>query len=219
MPKYKVILLDRVSVDTLEVFRILDRDIKTTSKAYIEVKVLNGQFLEIEREYRLAKISYEEFLRFKSKIWSALGELINSLELGDLNTKQDFNILVVCRNADDQIYMQQYIDALPLDAEVISTQSYYPPEGFALVVFDGHTLGSIPKEEALEKLSEDKRAHFDLLKNYLQKAPKWIVYFGEFNYLLNDYREITHAANNKFSLYARIKEMRDYIADLRVGGE
>lgn len=216
---FKKDLVRRIPADIQEVLRILDRHIKPESPRYKDILLLNGRYSDVQREARMGTLDMDEKWRQFSKVREALVDVVNAIQPEDMREHKDFRILVVCKDDTDKEYMQQYIDALPLSAKVIRTDSYVPPNEFALIVFDAHSLGAIPKFETLDGLNQADKRHIELLKAYLEKAPKYLLYFGEFNFILNQYREITNAANNKFSLYARIKEMKDFMEEYQVGRE
>lgn len=217
LPEFKQSLKDRIPLDTQEVFRVLDRHIEPERSIYNNLKLLQSRFSDVHADANRGTLDYENSLRFKTQVRQALIELIDELKAEDLLKKKDFRILVICRNENDKVYMEQYFEALPLDATVLQPLDYVEPDGYSLLVFDAHSIGAVPKEEALKNLPADVQQFMDLLLQYLRNAPKWLVYFGELNYLVNNFRDTTNAANNKFSLYARIKEMKDFMEEYQVG--
>jgi effector-associated domain 11 (EAD11)-containing protein len=215
--EFKQNLKDRIAVDTQEVFRVLDRHIEPKRTIYNDLKLLQSQFSDVHADSGRGTLPYEDTLRFKTRVRQSLMKLIDELRIEDLRKKKEYKILVICKDDDDKAYMEQYFAALSLEAKVKKTLDYFPPDDYSLIVFDAHSIGSVPKEDVLKNLPAEKQKFLELLLLYLRNAPKWLVYYGEFNYLLNDYRDTTNAANNKFSLYARMKEMNDFLEDYQVG--
>ena len=215
--EFKNNLKKRVAVDTAEVFRILDRHIHANSVIKNDIAVLNGQYNRIKREYLMGRMSFEESMRLEAQKWNGLMALIDTVESEDMLKEKPFRILTICANETDKTYMTQYFEALPFDADVFVQTETFSVADYALIVFDNHAAGLVRNEKDVENLAADKKALLDLMKNYLETAPKWLIHFGEFNYLLNDYREVTNAANNKFSLYNCLNYMKKFIEDYQVG--
>lgn len=213
---FKSSIKQRIPVDTLEVLRILDGHLKSDVSNYAELINLTAQHSEIHRSFNLGILGIDEKMKFLSRIWKALIELVDRIEDEDVSISKSFKLLVISKDEPDRQYMQQYFDALPITAHVISTTSYFPPCNYSLVCFDAHSIGMVRNQGEYDKLTEEQKTHLSLLMEYLEKAPKWLVYYGEQNYLINNFRETTNAANNKFSLYARIKEMMDFMENFKV---
>lgn len=214
---FKNDLKKRIPVDAAEVFRILDRHIHANSSIKNDIAILNGQYNHLKREHTMGRLSYEEFMRLESQKWNSLMNLIDTVHPDDMLEKKPFRILTICGNEVDKKYMEQYFEALPFEADVFVFNETFSFEAYSLIVFDNHNTGMIRSKEDIAKAAEDKKGLLKLMQEYLEKAPKWIVHFGEFNYLLNDYREVTNAANNKFSLYNCLNYMKNFIEDYQVG--
>lgn len=80
---------------------------------------------------------------------------------------------------------------------------------YDLIVFSGHLLGEIRHEEAFNKLPEEAKYHISLLDYCIESTNKYIVYFGKFYFRLN--QERCPSANSKFTLFARIRELIDFL--------
>lgn len=123
----------------------------------------------------------------------------------------DARILVICQNAHDQEYLEDFferIEGLP-KPDFISGTVKRIADKYAFIVFSGHLLGELRSEEAVARLPEEAQYHLSLLDYCLQNTPKYIVYFGKFYFNLN--QERCPSANSKFTLFARIKELIDFI--------
>jgi hypothetical protein len=216
--EFKEDLIRRVPVDTPEVLRILDRHIKTPSLRR-DLVLLTGQFEDISRERRIGSLNFEDTMRLHTVKRDAIIDLIQRLEVEDLKErKKAFKILVLCSIDIDKTYMEQYFAALPIDnVDVYCYNEPYALDDYGLIIFDNHRIGRINAQKDIENLGNDEKALLDLMDKSLQKSPKWIIYFGDYNYILNDYREVTNAANNKFSLYNCINYMKAFIEDYQVG--
>ncbi|MBX2890443.1 MAG: hypothetical protein KF734_05915 [Saprospiraceae bacterium] len=119
-------------------------------------------------------------------------------------------ILVVSRTPGDSAYMQDFfarIEGLPAPDFVVGKT--VPADKYDLIVFDAHSLPLVPNIEAFTKLPDDIQAHYFLLDNYLRDTAKYIVFFGKHYHNLN--QERCPSANSKFTLFARIRELIDFI--------
>lgn len=123
---------------------------------------------------------------------------------------ENARILVVSRTPDDSAYMQDFfarIEDLPTPDFVVGKT--VPSDKYDFIVFDAHSLPPAPNIEAFTKLPNDIQAHYFLLDNYLRDTAKYIVFFGKYYHNLN--QERCPSANSKFTLFARIRELIDFI--------
>lgn len=119
-------------------------------------------------------------------------------------------ILVVSRTPDDSAYMQDFfarIEGLPTPDFVVGKT--VPADKYDFIVFDAHSLPPAPNIEAFTKLPDDIQAHYFLLEKYIGDTAKYIVFFGKYYHNLN--QERCPSANSKFTLFARIRELIDFI--------
>ncbi len=66
---------------------------------------------------------------------------------------------------------------------------------------------------------EENPAYHDLLAHYLQHSPRYILYFGRFNKMLEHYPTKAYFANSPFSLYARLRELMEFMKYYRTGND
>lgn len=139
--------------------------------------------------------------------------VMDLLEFLDTLTEKDFSlvaqlreeiyekILVVCYGAGAVLELQPFFDSF-----------YFKNVQYALYDFD---------EEKLEWCDfvifdyvyavENDPSYYELLKQYLDDTPKYLLYFGRPDRLLEYYQMKVHIANSPFELYARIREMIEFI--------
>lgn len=120
-------------------------------------------------------------------------------------------ILVICQNAHDQQYLEDFferIEGLP-KPDFVSGTVKRVADKYDFIVFSGHLLGELRSEADILQLPEDAQYHLSLLDYCLQNTAKYIVYFGKFYYKLN--QERCTSANSKFTLFARIRELIDFL--------
>lgn len=120
-------------------------------------------------------------------------------------------ILVIAQNAHDQEYLEDFfenIEGLPRP-DFVSGSVRRVVDKYDFIVFSGHLLGELRNDEAVTKLPEGAQFHLSLLDYCLLNTNKYILYFGKFYYKLN--QERCPSANSKFTLFARIRELIDFI--------
>jgi hypothetical protein len=123
-------------------------------------------------------------------------------------------ILVHSRTEEDRAYMEDFfsrIESLPTPDFVVGKT--VPADKYDFIVFDAHSLLPVSSAEAFAKLPDEVQAHYFLLDNYLRDTTKYIVFFGKYYYNLN--QERCPSANSKFTLFARIRELIDFINHYR----
>ena len=119
-------------------------------------------------------------------------------------------LLVISPTPDDSLYMQDFfsrIDNLPTPDFVVA--KFVPADKYDFIVFDARNLQPAPSVEAFAKLPDDIQAHYFLLDRYVRDTNKYILFFGKYYHNLN--QERCPSANSKFSLFARIRELIDFM--------
>lgn len=202
--------------DEEEMFKVLDRDLKGGPKRQ-EFLLLRKQFVTIKREAKQQLLLPQEAMYQKSRVWNALLEFIQLLETEDLKAENPFIVLILCKDEVDAARMRVWFSALPLQVVVALSNEAPDLSPFSLVVYDNHAFKPIHTEDALGKLPEEAQQHLRHMLDLLENGTKWVLHYGEYFYGLNDFREVSTAANNKYTLYARILEMRRYMEDYGVG--
>lgn len=126
-------------------------------------------------------------------------------------TLSNARILVICQNEHDKAYLKDFferIQHLPKPDFLVGTAKRGADQ-YDFIVFSGFLLGEIKSEEARNQLPEENRTYLDMLNYCLTHTSKYIVYFGKYYYDLN--QERCPSANSKFTLFARIRELIEFI--------
>jgi hypothetical protein len=76
-------------------------------------------------------------------------------------------------------------------------------------VFDARSFEPVYKVDEFATLPDDTQAHYFLLDRYVRDTNKYILFFGKNYHNLN--QERCPSANSKFTLFARIRELIDFI--------
>jgi hypothetical protein len=122
-------------------------------------------------------------------------------------------ILVVSPNETDQAYMQDFFDRIDgIIPPTFVVSKFVSADKYDFIVFDCRTM-PIYKVEEFVNLPEEIQSHFFLLDRYIRDTTKNIVFFGRYYHNLNFER--CPSANSKFTLFARIRELIDFINHYR----
>lgn len=88
-----------------------------------------------------------------------------------------------------------------------------PTDEYDFAIFDARSLPAVRKETVL---SPEDEAYLQIFRQYLNKQPiKYVLYYGEFLHDLD--RERCPSANSKFTLFARIRELIEFINAYKAG--
>jgi len=119
-------------------------------------------------------------------------------------------ILVISPSVDDQAYMQDFFERIEdMKTPQFVVGKFALADKYDFIVFDAHNLPPVPNIEAFNKLPDDIQAYYFLLEKYLRDTSQYILFFGKYYHNLN--QERCPSANSKFSLFARIRELIDFI--------
>lgn len=198
-------------------------------KAYSIYLNLARQFNEIQDELMAGTLSFAEAKQEKSKVGKLLLSFIGDLtgaEIGQVQavkrTEVDNPILVLTPKAEAQTYLRTFFQETDFANVTVQLQRDAPDsvDGYDLVIFDNRDLAECPKFFLLDKLTATEKAAIlerialmDILK---ADTTCFFIHFGAFLYWVSENREQAHAANSKFSLFARCKEMIEFIDTYRV---
>lgn len=122
-------------------------------------------------------------------------------------------ILVVSRTPQDSQYMQDFFERTPIARPDFVVGEFRASDKYDLIVFDAAGIGPVMKISDFVDLPDAITAHYRLLDRYISDTNKYILYFGKMYFNLN--QERCPSANSKFTLYARIRELIDFINHYR----
>lgn len=123
-------------------------------------------------------------------------------------------ILVVTKNETDKQYMVDFFQRTPFATPVFVVNEWKPTDDFDFVVFDAHSLTAVRSVNDFNNLKEADQDHIQLLERYMRDSADYIVYFGEYYHNLN--RERCPSANSKFTLFARMREMIEFLNEYKL---
>lgn len=129
-------------------------------------------------------------------------------------TLSSVRILIISPTDTARAEMKRFISRMPFDnvyerdyvvAQVIPTDEY------DFTIFDARSLPPVRKETVL---SPEDEAYLQVFRQYLTKPIRYVLYYGEFLHDLD--RERCPSANSKFTLFARIRELIEFINACRL---
>lgn len=124
-------------------------------------------------------------------------------------------ILVISQNEEKIAETAQFFNRLNFgQVEVLHTDTVPNTEKYDLIIFDNRHLPFMQKVEQMPD-NEIVRKRIDLMKRYIEQSHNFLLHWGETLFLVNDYRDRIGAANSKFTIYARIRELLDFMRAYR----
>jgi hypothetical protein len=193
---------------------------------------LKGQWTDIKNAYNQNRISYDDQSRTLSRINEALSDLVNRIQNNDLkepsSDKIATRLLIISPTRETIEEMQAFFpfeyfretvfiyddryddveesDRLKDSIEVWINQSYENKiDENDLVIFDHF-------EHKRFVVDGDRRAiQLEKLEWILVYTACYIVWFGNYGDIVKQHNDRIYAANFRFALYARIREMIDYL--------
>jgi hypothetical protein len=122
-------------------------------------------------------------------------------------------ILVVSPNETASDYMKDFFERIEgMRTPDFVIGKFVPADKYDFIVYDCRMAPTYKIEDYI-KLPDEVQAHFSLLDRYIQDTNKYIVFFGRYYHNLN--YERCPSANSKFTLYARMKELMDFLNNYR----
>lgn len=196
--------LKRILADNLgQCIKQLEASLDPRRDAYNQCLQLLADFNRVERENMGSLLSREQYNQDFARLTHRALFLIDSLQDDDLSAARHLReeiherILVVTR-PERQAYMERFFSGNYFKNVVyIHYGDPVPPERFDLSL--------------LEDLQPEPLSAM-LMEQYADSIGAYMIYFGE-TFPLNraKYADKVYFANSIFSLYARIKEMLDFI--------
>lgn len=123
-------------------------------------------------------------------------------------------ILVISLDQVHQTYIKDFFDRTPFAKPDFEIARFVPADKYDFIVFDARIAPAVFKIDDFVKLPDDIQAFYFLLDRYLQDTTKYILFFGKHYYNLN--QERCPSANSKFTLFARLGELINFLNNYRV---
>lgn len=198
-------------------------------------------FISIKRSYQVIQdrkmadiVDFETANIETNKILKRLLIFINKLSVNDLQTDgkqantevshyEVSNKILVLTTEAEMAAVQDFFNSLNFTnitvKPVTAVHSMSMFDTFDLIVFDNRDLKPCFKEVHLKEMSIENRLRIldrvEKLNSVIKETTKFIIHYGEQLYWINSNRGRVQAANSKFSLYARTKEVIEFVNTYR----
>jgi len=129
-------------------------------------------------------------------------------------TLSSVRILIISPTETARDEMKLFISKMPFDnifARDYVVAQLVPTDEYDFAIFDARSLPPVRKETLL---SPEDEAYLQVFRQYLTKPIRYVLYYGEFLHDLD--RERCPSANSKFTLFARIRELIEFINACRL---
>lgn len=195
---------------------------------YADFLLLCRRFNDIADRKMAGTMSEDNYSIEMNQLSNAILHFIGNLSTGDL--KDEYNatytevsnpVLVVTTTKSRALEMETFMKQLNFtNSEVTHDLSGVTYGKFDLVIFDNRDLPACPNEQILENLPVPEKdimiKRLQSMNKFILETSLFIIHFGEYFFWVNKHRQRVHAANSRFSLFARTKEMLDFINTYRV---
>lgn len=215
-PKLEELIIQNLPKAFSELRKLLSR----TSVHYGEFVILSGRMADFKKKARIGTTNDDYEQKEMAKIRFALLEFLDQIEDEDTKVAQEAEtssqhitnpILVICRNEADFIEMNDFFARLPFfdDLDLVITDKVIDVSGKDLLIFANLQLEG-------DKMEAEKAKRIALMEAFLKanndplKKP-FVIHLGGFWSGRNNWLDKAHAANSKFALLGRIKEVVEFI--------
>ncbi len=211
-----------------QVFATLKRELNIKTKKMITFSLLQNRFNGNSDEQMAGTISRKKANRIRNEIGVDLLSFIQSLDPTDIGSEIAYPhveitnpILIFTKKKEVENVNEFFLQLNFINVEVKPlTSEDYLLDDFDLIIFDNQDLPVCRNESQLDnfdakvqKLITDR---IEQMESILQQSSKFLIHFGDILFWINKNRNRVQAANSKFSLHARTKEVIDFINTYRV---
>jgi len=207
--------------------QFLKREISDLSRKYHELVLLLSRYNSCYTDRYAGLKKYKKILQDLRSINNDLLDFVDTLEDSDLetNSKVNYNIIenpiLVMTNEEDVDELKSFFTQLNfMNVKVCPYGEQVEIDPYDIIVYDNQDLEICKKEDELIGLKEEQKKLIQerilLMNNVVKYSNKFIIHFGGMFYWVGRNRKRVHAANSQFSLYARTKELVDFINTYRV---
>jgi|GEM_PF-5548681 len=219
-----------------EILEALEGKLAVSSDSRDQFIQLKGQHTALLRQYLSNTMDWEVYQRQLNQFGSRLMEFINHLSESDLKKEnpvvdpdgdawRQVNILALAPETEEVAEMNYLFKRFPFQNWEVVTEITWA-EGEAkmdhphILVVDNRDLGSCASERDLEGKPEDLQTRIRQRIEQMEKLSEqaFLLHFGGHLYWVGQNRDRVYAANSKFSLYGRLKEMAEFVSAFQALG-
>lgn len=203
--------------------KLLRRELPGDSWALDELQLVLSGLNNAKRELLRETASYSEVQKSRNNKVLLLQDLLKKLSSeqalkdppasGALAPRRtiDDDILVVSPTREAANAMQHYFKCLGFTKTVckVFKEDTYDAGLYRVVVFDANGISN-PDNPSMKE-----QAFISEVSRHLSKG-HWLVFYGEHYEELKKHRDTCYAANSRFALYARLREMLAFLDQYKI---
>lgn len=204
-----------------DAFTILKENISQSSDLYDELLMLLNRNARLMKQGRKGTLSYVDLDLLNNNLINDVSSFLKELDDSHLTIipnkfptkKIEDKILVFAPDENYKLDLEEYFKRLNFtNIHINLYENDIDPSDFVLIVFDNRDL---PFSRGLDEQQEKMiRARTDFMEKCLRVNP-FGLHFGHFLSWVSSNREYVNAANSSFTLFARIKEMLEFLDALK----
>lgn len=213
----------------------IDRLVKRLGEVLDNEGEKYSTFLSLKKKYNLLQdkimadvVIESEINEEKSLISESILTFTKSLQQSDLSPKVIHrhkaltNQILILTQKKEVEYVRDFFHRLNFTNIKVKAQhkNLNRLDNFDLIIFDNRDLPNCPKQADLYNLNKKEQElilnRISKMELVLKESSKFVIHLGGFLYWVNFNRNRVHAANSKFALYARTKELIEFINTYRV---
>lgn len=206
---------------TRQALEELKASLSPDSDFYNDLHLLMANFAANTKAMMLGLQADAEIQIENNKLNHRLLTFLDSLTPDDFKTTAAMSnpitnaLLVITPNAERQALMQDLFYRLGMTSAAVKVFSESLDwSAYEIIVFDNEDLPQ-GRDLSSEQVAQTQ-AREAQMQHVIQESTAVLVHFGGFLSLVNQHRNRMQAANSRFTLYARIREVADFLNAMRI---
>lgn len=185
-----------------------------------ELEALRDAYNELQLAHLQERVSWDQYQKSREELVSrisALSEQLKSPGGGDVSAAPAIPLPILAVTFADRL-VEQWEDLFKkfsfTGGKACTWENRLAFDPFRIILFDNTDLmGEREAEESFLKMDQrKKRQERELQMEYcLANSTAYLLHYGNYLSWLEGHRARAHAANSKFALYARLKELVEFI--------
>lgn len=222
----KIRLKEHISrSETAKVIELLDNLIVRENDIYNTFISIKANHYRLKREIIQGLISENEKNVQAAKTNNSFISLVDMIEQQDIDEYKIVNIalpvLVITQTDEKAKALGTQFRKMGFENYIITTDlAIEKLKDVTIVVFDNRHLAACPSKQVFNTLTSEQQDAINKVTQFMdsvvENSTAYIIHYGEFLFWVNENRERTQAANSQFTLFARIKEMKDFIDMVKI---
>lgn len=184
------------------------------------LEALREEYNQLQQGHLQERISWEEYQQGRERLSGRIAVLAEQVKAPMVETPSasaQIHMPILAITYADRLVKEweDFFEKFSFFSVMACTWEKRPGfHPFRIILFDNTDLmGEREAEESFLKMDQrKKRQERELQMEYcLRDSSSYLLHYGNYLSWLEGYRARAHAANSKFALYARLKELVDFI--------